>query len=211
MLYDEMLNYVYQLLSNNDALRSPKKNHGFRNRYEHIKRVLKWANIISKGVDRVNNDVLFTACIFHDAGYAYGKENHALSSGLIFKEYAKNKNFSSDFIASVLYCIENHSNKDLLKKPNQPIELILLLEADLLDEEGCMGIVWDLLAVGADNPNDYKDALEAINIHSAHILNQDYMVTPISKKIWAEKKNIVKEFINSLKKDLFISEVWYDR
>lgn len=207
MLYDEMLKYVYQILSDNDALRSVKKNHGFRNRYEHIKRVLKWANIISKGVDLVNEDVLYTACIFHDVGYAYGKENHALKSGIVFKEYVKNKNFNSEFITSVLYCIENHSNKELLKDSSQPIEMILLLEADLLDEEGCMGIVWDLFAEGANNPTDYKDALEAVKLHSAHILNQDYMVTPISKKIWLEKKNFVKNFIESLKDDLFITEV----
>lgn len=208
MRYEEMLDYVNKLLTDNDAIRSNKPHHGFRNRFLHIKRVLEWAKIIARGVSDVNEEILYTACIFHDAGYAYGKVNHALNSGKIFKEYAANKGFDKDFISRVVHCVENHSDKELLKIPNQPIELVLLLEADLLDEEGCMAVVWDLLALGNLGPTDYKDALETLNVHSAHILKQDYMFTPIAKKIWKNKQNYVKNFINNLKKDLFIEEVY---
>ena len=80
------------------------------------------------------------------------------------------------------------------------------MEADLLDEEGAMGISWDLMALGYNKPNDYINVIDAINKHSAHILNQDYMITPLAKKYWDEKKRFVNEYIIQMKKDLFLEE-----
>ena len=78
------------------------------------------------------------------------------------------------------------------------------MEADLLDEEGALGIAWDLMARGIDNPLSYYDAIHVLNEHSAHILNQNYMLTPKAKAYWEEKKQFVKEFIEQMEKDLFI-------
>ena len=107
-------------------------------------------------------------------------------------------------IDKVNYIIDNHSNKALLKETKN-VELILVLEADLLDEEGSMGIVWDLLAAGK-TANSYVAAIDAIKSHSSHILSQDFMVTPTAIKVWDEKKNLVKDFISQLYEDLFIEE-----
>jgi len=90
-------------------------------------------------------------------------------------------------------------------KDTKNAELIILLEADLLDEEGSMGIVWDLLAAGKD-ADSYVSAIKQIKSHSIHILSQDFMVTPSAIKIWDEKKNLVKDFISQLYEDLFLEE-----
>ena len=63
-----------------------------------------------------------------------------------------------------------------------------------------------MLAEGRRNPSSYNDAIKSLLEHSGHILNQDYMVTPIAKKYWNEKKNDVKSFINGLKNDLFMED-----
>jgi uncharacterized protein len=93
----------------------------------------------------------------------------------------------------------------MLKDSKNP-EFIIVLEADLLDEEGSLGIVWDLLAAGQKNAMSYLDAIDEIKKHSIHILSQDFMKTPTAIKIWDEKKNLVKDFVSQLYEDLFMEE-----
>ncbi len=203
MNFDNMLGFVKDILEKNNAIKPDKPNQCFRNRYEHSKRVYEWAKRLSKDYNEFDEDVCYTACIFHDVGYAYGKDEHALNSKIIFTEYALNNNFSKEFIDKVSKIIEVHSDKSLLKDPNSTKELIILLESDLMDEEGAMGVVWDLFSLGMEHPDSFDDSIDTLYKHSAHILNQDYMVTPLAKKIWDEKKELVKDFIEQLKEDLF--------
>lgn len=204
MDYDAMLKYVYNILSSNNALKPKKEESAFRNRYLHSKRVYYWAMRLLPDFLDIDKEVVLTAAIFHDVGYAYGKKNHAINSSKIFIEYAKNNNLDEEFIDRVSNVIINHSDKTLLNNPLSSKELIILLEADLLDEEGAMGIAWDLMALGYNKPTDYIEGITALWIHSGHILYQDYMVTPLAKKYWNEKKKLVSEFINAYKNDLFI-------
>ena len=203
MDFNNMLDYVEDILKKNDALKPHKPNQCFRNRFEHSKRVFMWAKKLAVDFPDINLDICLTSCIFHDVGYAYGQDNHPINSVKIFKEYASLMNLDPKFAEIVSNIIYVHSDKSLLKNPNSSKELIILLEADLMDEEGALGIVWDLFSEGMNKPDSFDYGLETLNKHSAHILNQDYMVTPLAKKIWNEKKELVKDFILQLKEDLF--------
>ena len=200
--YEKMLEYVKEALRENDLERQEKSKHSFRSRYMHTTRVYGWCKRIEDDLE-CDKRILYTSAIFHDVGYAKGQVNHAVVSAEMFREYAKRNNFDEKFTEDVAYIIYNHSNKELLKDPNSPNELIILLEADLLDEEGALGLVWDLMARGAKHSTSYYEAFDEIKSHSGHILNQDYMVTKKAKKYWEEKKQFVKDFIDALKFDLF--------
>ncbi len=203
MDFNNMLEFVHEILKENDALKPHKPNQCFRNRFEHSKRVYKWAKRLAVDCPNINLDICLTACIFHDVGYAYGQDDHPINSVKIFKEYADKMNFDKEFIEKVSNIILVHSDKNLLKDDSSSPELIILLEADLMDEEGALGIMWDLFSEGMEHPDSFDCGLDTLYKHSAHILNQDYMVTPLAKKIWNEKKELVKDFIIQLKEDLF--------
>lgn len=204
MDFEAMLEYVKKRLEDGNALKPKNVHHQFRNRYKHTVRVYKWCQRLIVDRPNCNTDILYTSAIFHDVGYALGQDNHATTSALIFNEYAKELNFDKKFTEAVTDIILNHSDKNQLKDPNVSDEVCLLLEADLLDEEGAMGIVWDLMAEGHKNPDDYDDGLGCVWKHSAHILSQDYMVTPLAREIWSEKKEFVRKFIEQLQYDLFV-------
>ena len=202
--YNDMFDYVLNVLTLNDGLKSKQAKFTFRDRFKHIKRVFGWANRIMDGLD-VDRDVILTAAIFHDSGYSrLPKGEHNIRGALIFKEYALMKGFDESFINRVYSMIVNHSDKELLAKEDTPLEMIVLLEADLMDEEGALGLVFDLLAEGTKLPNSYEIVFNEIMKHSAHILDQDFMVTPLARKYWNEKKNFIKKFIEDLKFDLFM-------
>ena len=205
MDFEKMMSFVKKILVDNDAILDKRHNLSFRNRYEHSIRVFKWVKRLSVDYDNFDYDVALTAALFHDVGYAYGKVEHHIGSSKIFLQYAKDNNFDEKFTEKVNYIILNHSNKNMLKESKDK-EFIVVLEADLLDEEGSLGIVWDLLAAGQNNPNSYLDAINEIKKHSIHILSQDFMVTPTAIKVWDEKKTLVKDFISQLYEDLFVEE-----
>ncbi len=200
--YEKMLEYVKEALRENDLERQEKSKHSFRSRYMHTTRVLGWCKRIEDDLE-CNKEVLYTSAIFHDIGYCKGQDGHAAMSGKMFLEYAKNNNFDPEFTDKVYNIIIRHSNKMLMNDKNSPNELVILLEADLLDEEGALGLVWDLMARGAKHSISYHEAVDEIMTHSGHILNQNFMVTKTAKKYWDEKKKFVKNFIDNLKFDLF--------
>ena len=206
MRYKDMFNFVEQKLIDGNGIKSTKPYQTFRNRFEHTKRVYGWAKRIMDDLPNVNHEVLLTSAIFHDVGYSCGKDDHAENSARIFLEYAKENNFEEEFIKQVHYCIINHSHKRFLWDESSTPELILLLEADLLDEEGAMAISWDLMTVGEMIPTDFKEGYDMLMKYSIRILSQDMMVTPKAKVYWEEKKELVRKFLSAIKQDLFIDE-----
>ena len=205
MDFEKIMKFIHKTLVDNYAILDKRHNLSFRNRYEHSIRVFKWVKRLSVDYDNFDYDVALTAALFHDVGYAYGKVEHHIGSSKIFLQYAKDNNFDEKFTEKVNYIILNHSNKNMLKESKDK-EFIVVLEADLLEEEGSLGIVWDLLAAGQNNPSSYLDAINEIKKHSIHILSQDFMVTPTAIKVWDEKKTLVKDFISQLYEDLFVEE-----
>ena len=201
--FNDMYEYVKNILDFNGARRPKNPNHQFRDRFMHIKRVVEWSKRLMGDYDDINRNVIITSCIFHDVGYAYGKDDHAISSAKIFNEYVKDKNFDKDFIDEVEWIIINHSDKSLLQTTNNH-NFIIVLEADLLDEEGALGILWDLLAAGKKNVESYYLALEELEKHSSHILGQDMMISKTAKMYWNSKKKLVRDFMDQIKEDLFL-------
>ena len=104
--------------------------------------------------------------------------------------------------------IARHSDKSLLKEPDTELEMILLLEADLLDEEGAMGIVWDCMTMGNLHASSYARAYYHI-MESSNKEEPSPMVTERAKAIWEEKKEIVAKFVKLLEDDLMIGSEYF--
>jgi uncharacterized protein len=206
--YKDIFEYVKLVLSDEDNNATKTQKFPFRIRSEHIWRVFIWANRIIKNekYKNLNKDALLTAALFHDAGYAVSPHsaNHAENSEKIFREYCIKNNTirtDEDFIA---YLIKNHSNKGLMGNKDTPIELTLLMEADIMDETGAMSIVWDCMAKGMENEQSYKRTYEHINKNTYKTIGTDPMKTVEAKKYWRNKQELIKKFIEQYKYDLGI-------
>lgn len=208
--YMEYLAYVKGYLTKNGGLTSPNPRHPFRSRFQHTIRVLHWCFRLAEGLQGVDKEALYMAAIFHDIGYA-GCDNchHAIRSGRAFHEYAKGQGMEEVFREKVERLIYAHSNKSLLSQEGTSLELVLLMEADLLDEEGAMGIVWDCMAMG----NIHADSYAAAYYHIKENSNKEEpnpMVTEKGKLFWEKKKRVVSEFTDILAEDLMIGSPYFD-
>lgn len=208
--YMEYLAYVKEYLIQNGGIVSLNPRHPFRCRFQHTIRVLHWCFRLAEGMERVNQDLLCTAAIFHDIGYAdHDNDHHAVRSGRAFHEYAISHQMEDEFREQVERLIYAHSNKYLLQNKNIGMELTLLLEADLLDEEGAMGIVWDCMAMGNVHAKSYAAAYYHI-MESSNKVEPNPMVTEKARMFWEKKKRIAAEFADILAEDLMIGSPYFE-
>lgn len=195
-MYNKMFNFVKTYLVDNDA---EKFNFGsnFRNRSEHISRVFMWSKRLLDDRYTINVEALLTAAIFHDIGYAVNSNNlsPAENSAILCKKYLTEEGFDFEFINLVTYLIKNHSNKELLTNEEVPIELILLIEANLLDETGALSIISDSMFEGSLDEQSYYKTYHQIITYSYNNLKTNPMVTQKAKMFWKEKQKLTKLFI----------------
>jgi len=201
--YEKEWAYVEKLLkeSGNDGFSGGNcGKYPFRSRYAHTRRVFMWLRRLLDDVGNVDVTAMEVAVIFHDVGYARGENHpHAKYSAEIFHEYSVENDFLPEKRELIEYLIKNHSNKELLARGSKE-ELILLMEADIMDEEGAMRIAWDNMAAGVKGATSFKESLD----RTEKYFNPDYnpMITPLARDIFQEKQEFVKEYIRRLREDL---------
>ena len=211
-IYMEMFGYVKEALAGVDVAATKNRSFPFRKRSEHIWRVYQWAKrlIASYGAcGEIDAAPLLTAAVFHDSGYALsvgGATPHAENSAVFFERYAAEKGLAGEKIDYAKYLIANHSNKHLLGEEDTPIELVLLMEADLLDETGAMSIVWDCMAEGGREEQSFLKTYRHMESFSGDMLSSNPMKTKKAREIWAGKQDLYREFLRHLAYDLAADE-----
>ncbi len=177
----------------------------FRRRSEHILRMCGWAWRLARAYPgEVDVDSLMIAAIFHDAGYD-GQERragHAALGAGVFDGYAQNTDIPQAQREFIHRLIALHSDKGLMRSPDTPPELLLLMEADLLDETGAMSLTWDALAEGAKQDCSFCGACRRMNRYSARFLSENPMVTEAAKRLWQQKQELISVFLKALDEDL---------
>ena len=208
MNYSLMQAYVDQRLKERDIYATKKKSYySFPKRSEHCRRVFMWVQRLASNYEHIDREALWTAAIFHDVGYSVSNDNHASHSAFICSKYLKEQGYDQTFIDKVVFLVANHSRKDLLNDDTN-LELILLMQADLLDETGALSIIWDAMAEGAEPIQDFVKTFERIKSYTLNTLSKNPMVTEEAKVIWEQKRTLAKEFINQLALDLGIEETF---
>jgi uncharacterized protein len=208
--YKKYLTYVKEYLTEHKGMESPNPLHPFRSRFQHSIRVLHWCERLVEGLDNVDTEALYTAAIFHDIGYAdRDNEHHAQRSVQAFQEYAQAQQMEETFSRKVQRLIACHSDKNRMRDKDADLEMILLMEADLLDEEGAMGIVWDCMTMGNAHASSYAKAYYHI-MESSNKEEPNPMVTERAIRFWEEKKGIAARFAKLLEDDLMIGSEYFD-
>jgi HD superfamily phosphodiesterase len=176
--------------------------YGFREKYSHTKRVVAWTKKLLK-TEQADHDILLYAATFHDVGYTISSAEHPKYSAEICKKYLSDNGFDAIFTERVVECILNHDNKELLYDDKTSKEVILLIEADCLDESGAMSILRDALSEGLSGDTSYNKTYQRLLERRIVLQPNDFFcVTETAKKIWQEKQKLYYDFVASLKIDL---------
>lgn len=195
------LQYVRRMLLAHDT-DSIRREQPFRSRFDHIQRVCVWAErLLAQGLV-AQPDALRLAAAFHDIGYIQGREGHGGHSAQWLMDYAGLEGIDKAVAGHAAFLAAEHSDKQKwLSDTEAPADLILLMEADLLDEEGAMGIALDCMTGGAIGLN-YEGVWRRMQTYEPPRLLRNPMVTPLARRFWEEKQALIEAFMRAFAFDL---------
>ena len=200
-----MFRYVEEILYSYDRKKGDKsKNKIDYDRYAHTVRVYQWMIRIAEQLkdDTLDEESLKIATIFHDVGYGTDEEDHARASAAICRDYLERRSYAPEQVDFICYLIGEHSNKKLLHERGTPLELVVLMEADMLDDTGAMGIILDAWIASKEENPSFDLVCRHFEKYTYRHMKQMEFVTAPGKKFWHEKRKLVYEFLRQYKRDL---------
>ena len=179
-------------------------------KFDHTLRVMSWLKRLYEHSDfreEVSFEDVVIAAAFHDTGYSTLENipDHAAGSAVICREYLEKDGVPEDRIRYITELVRLHSEKKRMRDPETDKGLLLLMEADVIDDTGALSVVTDCRIVQARAPQSGPEkALEHIRSFSYRYQAQaeNPMVTPWGRQVWEEKSRLVKEFTAALERDL---------
>lgn len=207
MNYEELFAYVKEQLSAYDSHGGVAKTRIKYSRYDHTVRVYNWAMMLAEDyIDTIDMEALQIATIFHDIGYGLNKEdmgNHAADGAVLCKEYLERIGYPQEKANFICELIARHSDKECMHSEDTPMELVLLMEADLLDDTGAHGIIMDAWIRATREDVSFEAILNHIKKYTQKQMQANPMRTGKAYEIWEDKKELTNRFVESLTVDLY--------
>ena len=211
--YREMLSFVEHTLEEKQTegereIGVHKLEFGYT-RYEHTKRVLGWAKrLYDATADKtgLRYEDLMIAAIFHDVGRAVSiqtGEDHAKAGVPITREWLLANGYDPERAEYIAGLVGSHSEKWRMQDPATDRNLLMLMEADLLDDMGLLGIVMDTMIVRARKTDaTFYDCYNHYETYTHPMQHDCPVVTPEAKAFWDAKTESTDRFVEEYRKDI---------
>src|SRR2546425_11296098 len=187
--------------------------------FQHILRVYRNAEVISKKEEGADLDIVLPAALLHDlVVYPKGsrKTKHSAdeSADIARKILSEYKYYSAEKIEKVVYAIRTHSySKKLIPST---LEGKILQDADRLDAIGAIGIARTFSVGGSENRSLYnpKDPFcesdrelddtrwTLDHIKKKLLIIKNSMHTKTAKEIAKQRTDFIESFLNQLRKEI---------
>lgn len=196
MNYSEVIEYVREMTADNG--RPPK--YPFRSRYEHTMRVYRWAIKLQSKLGG-DLDIIALAALLHDIGWDEVRPHGEVGAELAV-EYLDSVGVDPDIIRRVGEIIMIHADKDT--DAELSLECKIVMDADLLDEVGAIGILWDAMATACEDEASYKKAYYRIkNYYRINKPKIRRCKTDAGRAEYAKRMQMIESYIFQLEKELF--------
>lgn len=196
MNYAEVIEFVRKQTAENG--RPP--NYPFRSRFEHTMRVYRWAIKLQSKLGG-DLDIIVLAALLHDIGWDEVRP-HGEVGAEIAVDYLDSLGVGPEKIAKIGEIIMMHSDKDT--EAELSLECRIVMDADLLDEVGAVGILWDAMATAQEDEASYKRAYYRIkNFYRINKPKIKRCKTDAGRVEYNKRMQLIEEFIFQLEKELF--------
>ena len=196
MNYAEVIEFVRKQTAENG--RPP--NYPFRSRFEHTMRVYRWAIKLQSKLGG-DLDIIVLAALLHDIGWDEVRP-HGEVGAEIAVDYLDSLGVDPEKIAKIGEIIMMHSDKDT--EAELSLECRIVMDADLLDEVGAVGILWDAMATAQEDEASYKRAYYRIkNFYRINKPKIKRCKTDAGRVEYNKHMQLIEEFIFQLEKELF--------
>jgi uncharacterized protein len=200
MNYTTIIEYVKEQTETNG--RPPK--YPFRDRFEHTMRVYRWA---IKLQNKLGGDleIISLAALLHDVGWDEKEEiSHAVVGAQMAADFLVEMDYDPAKIGRVCEIIRRHEDQDT--EDELSLECQIVMDADLLDELGAIGVLWDAMATAVEGGDQasYKRAYSRIRqYYKINVPKRVRAKTPEGKREYKRRMDFVQSFIAQLERELF--------
>lgn len=191
---------VIEFVKEQTAINGRPPNYPFRSRFEHIMRVYRWA-IKLQAKEGGDLEIIALAALLHDVGWDENRE-HGEVGAEIAVDFLDSIGYDVDKIARIGEIILRHTDKD--SQEDFSLECRIVMDADLLDEVGAIGILWDSMATACEDEASYKKAY--YRIKNYYRINQPKIrrcKTESGRIEYMRRMKIVGEILDELERELF--------
>ena len=209
--YQGMLSFVKETLgeTQTEGGRGKNKMEFGYTRFEHTKRVLGWAKrLYDMTADKagLRYEDLMIATIFHDVGRAVAAQqgtDHATAGVPITGEWLLEHGYDEARTEYIAGLVGAHSEKWRMGDQGIDRNLLMLMEADLLDDMGLLGIVMDTLIVRARKEDaTFYDCYNHYERYTHPMQYDCPVVTPEAKRLWDAKTESTERFVEAFRQDI---------
>jgi uncharacterized protein len=200
MNYATIIQFVKEQTSNNNR----PSTYPFRDRFEHTMRVYRWA---IKLQNKLGGDIeiISLAALLHDIGWdENGEVPHGDIGAQMAAEFLVEMDYDPTKIGRICEIIRRHEEQDTTDELS--LECQIVMDADLLDELGAIGILWDAMATATTQGDEasYKRAYSRIRqYYKINMPKRSRAKTPEGKREYQKRMDFVQSFISQLERELF--------
>ncbi len=175
----------------------------FRDRFTHTLRVMKWCERLLEEVP-AQREIVLAAAALHDIGYSVGTQNHAAHSAKLAEGFLRGEGYGESFLLNVCDLVARHSDKHLPAE-KMSNELIVLQDADCLDEIGTMTVLWDAMDEGTKQEQSYEKTCLRIEASYRRMLGRDRQLkSALGQRLYRERFEVLENIIREMKYELFL-------
>lgn len=196
MDYSEVIEFVKETTS--ESVEGNK--YAFRNSYEHTMRVYRWAIRLQAKLGG-DLDVIVLAALLHDVGHDTERPENEVSAEIAV-EYLDSIGIAPELIVKVgeiiMACPDKDTEKDL------SLECRIVMDADLLDEVGAVGIMRDCMVTGLEPEASYKRAY--YRIKEFYRVNKPLVrccKTETARTEYTKRMQLIESYLYQLEKEIF--------
>ena len=195
MDYSEVIEFVKGKASEDD-----RSGYTFRNVYDHTMRVYRWAIRLQTKLGG-DLDVIVLASLLHNIGYEEGRPQNEVSAEVAV-DYLDSIGVDPAIIVKVgeiiMMCPDKDTDKEL------SLECKIVMDADLLDEVGAVGILRDAMITATEDEASYKRAY--YKVKDFYRQNKPLIrccQTEAAKTEYSKRMQLLESFIYQAERELF--------
>ena len=164
--------------------------------YPHIKRVLKYADMVNKEV-HADWNIVQISVLLHDIGHKIRTERHNELSAEMAENFLKAKKINPEMILNIKNSILTHSRQFAKEKPSS-LESKVVFDADGMDLFGPIGLMRALLSYALKN-KEFDCIIKKLEWRISQIPN---FYSIFAKNFVKENSNIIKNYLKELQNQI---------
>lgn len=175
----------------------------FRDRFTHSLRVMGWCKRLMEKIP-ARREIVLAAAALHDIGYTISAKDHALHGEKMTEGFLRELGAEEGTLINIADLVGRHSDKHL-NPARMSNELMILQDADCLDEIGALTVLWDSLADGASSEQNYIKTYRRIAKSFQNLTGRNRrMKTEYAQELYQKRLEFLRDFIIETEYELFL-------